>query len=184
MKKLSLAVSLSVVLLGALSGVAGSVYDIPLKTLDGKDSSLAPYKGKVVLVVNVASKCGYTRQYEPLEKLYREYKDKGVVIVGVPSNDFGAQEPGSASEIREFCSSKFDVTFPLYEKVSVKPGPKQHPLYAWLTGKEAGHPGPVTWNFNKFLLAKDGKLLAHFESKVEPDSTELRQAIDRALAAK
>jgi glutathione peroxidase len=179
-----LTASLTLALLGAVSLSAGSVYDIPIKTLDGKDSSLAPYKGKVVLVVNVASKCGYTRQYEPLEKLHREYKDKGLVIVGVPSNDFGGQEPGSPAEIQQFCTSKFDVTFPLYEKVGVRPGPTQHALYVWLTGNEAGFPGPVKWNFNKFLLGKDGKLLGRFESKVEPDSAELRKAIDAALAGK
>lgn len=184
MIKRSLPALLTSALLGAASVAAAGVYDIPLKTLDGKESSLAAYKGKVVLVVNVASKCGYTRQYEPLEKLYREYKDKGLVIVGVPSNDFGGQEPGTSSEIREFCTSKFDVSFPLHEKVGVRPGATQHALYAWLTGEDAGFPGPVKWNFNKFLLGKDGKLLGRFESKVEPDSAELRKAIDAALAAR
>lgn len=184
MKHRSLAALLTLALLGAATATAGSVHNIPIKTLDGKDSSLAPHKGKVILVVNVASKCGYTRQYEPLEELHREYKDKGLVIVGVPSNDFGGQEPGSPAEIREFCTSKFDVSFPLYEKVGVRPGPNQHALYKWLTGDEAGHPGPVKWNFNKFLLGKDGRLVGRFESKVEPDSAELREAIDKALAAK
>ncbi|MCP5518427.1 MAG: glutathione peroxidase [Verrucomicrobiales bacterium] len=171
-------------LVAGLSAVAGSIYDIPIKTLEGKDSSLKPYQGKVVLVVNVASQCGYTRQYAPLEKLHRDYKDKGLVIVGVPSNDFGGQEPGSPTEIKEFCTSKFDVTFPLYEKVGVRPGSTQHALYQWLTGADSPYPGPVKWNFNKFLISGNGQLLARFESKVEPDSAELKAAIDKALASR
>ena len=153
---------------------------IPLKDIDGKEMTLAAYKAKVVLVVNVASACGYTAQYEGLEALYRKYKAKGLVIVGVPCNDFGGQEPGTEAEIKKFCSSRFEVTFPLTSKVSAK-GKSAHPLFVALTGKEAGHPGPVSWNFNKFLLGPDGKLLARFDSSVAPASAELQAAIEKAL---
>jgi len=153
---------------------------IPLKDIDGKEMTLAAYKAKVVLVVNVASACGYTAQYEGLEALYRKYKAKGLVIVGVPCNDFGGQEPGTEAEIKKFCSSRFEVTFPLTSKVSAK-GKSAHPLFVALTGKEAGHPGPVSWNFNKFLLGPDGKLLARFDSSVAPESAELQAVIEKAL---
>jgi len=153
---------------------------IPLKDIDGKEMTLAAYKAKVVLVVNVASACGYTAQYEGLEALYRKYKAKGLVIVGVPCNDFGGQEPGTEAEIKKFCSSRFEVTFPLTSKVSAK-GKTAHPLFVALTGKEAGHPGPVSWNFNKFLVGKDGKLLARFDSSVAPESAELQAVIEKAL---
>ena len=153
---------------------------IPLKDIDGKEMTLAAYKAKVVLVVNVASACGYTAQYEGLEALYRKYKAKGLVIVGVPCNDFGGQEPGTEAEIKKFCSSRFEVTFPLTSKVSAK-GKSAHPLFVALTGKEAGHPGPVSWNFNKFLVGPDGKLLARFDSSVAPESAELQAAIEKVL---
>ena len=153
---------------------------IPLKDIDGKEMTLAAYKATVVLVVNVASACGYTAQYEGLEALYRKYKAKGLVIVGVPCNDFGGQEPGTEAEIKKFCSSRFEVTFPLTSKVSAK-GKSAHPLFVALTGKEAGHPGPVTWNFNKFLVGPDGKLLVRFDSSVAPESAELQAAIEKAL---
>lgn len=161
-----------------------SLYDIPLKDIDGKPTSLKAYQGKVVLLVNVASKCGFTPQYKPLESVYRKYKDQGFVIVGVPSNDFGGQEPGTPEEIKTFCTSKFDVTFPLMEKVKVRPGSEQHPLYAALTGKTSPFPGDVKWNFTKFLIGKDGKILARFESPVVPDSEPVTKAIESALAAK
>ena len=159
---------------------ASNLLTIPLKDIDGKEMTLAAYKAEVVLVVNVASACGYTSQYEGLEALYRKYKAKGLVIVGVPCNDFGGQEPGTESEIKKFCSSRFQVTFPLTSKVSVK-GKAAHPLFVAFTGKEAGHPGPVSWNFNKFLVGKDGKLLARFDSSVAPESSELQAAIEKAL---
>jgi glutathione peroxidase len=164
----------------AFGGTAGSLYDIPLKDIDGKDTSLKAYKGKVVLLVNVASKCGYTPQYKGLEALHRKYKDRGLVVVGVPSNDFGAQEPGSPEEIKSFCSKNYDVTFPLMEKVRVK-GPEKHPLYAALTGAESPFPGDVKWNFGKFLIGKDGKVLSRFDSKVAPESEQLVGAIENAL---
>ncbi|MCF7709815.1 MAG: glutathione peroxidase [Opitutales bacterium] len=159
---------------------SSNLLTIPLKDIDGKEMTLAAYKAEVVLVVNVASACGYTSQYEGLEALYRKYKAKGLVIVGVPCNDFGGQEPGTESEIKKFCSSRFQVTFPLTSKVSVK-GKAAHPLFVAFTGKEAGHPGPVSWNFNKFLVGKDGKLLARFDSSVAPESSELQAAIEKAL---
>jgi glutathione peroxidase len=159
------------------------LYTIPLKDIDGKDTSLKTYAGKAVLVVNVASECGYTRQYSGLEALWRKYKDKGLIVAGFPSNDFGGQEPGSNEEIKKFCSSKFDVTFPMFDKVTVK-GAGQHPLYAALTGKDAPFPGNVKWNFGKFLIGRDGTILARYDSKTEPDSAELTQAIEAALAAK
>jgi glutathione peroxidase len=159
------------------------LYSIPLKDIDGKPASLKTYSGKALLVVNVASECGYTRQYSGLEALWRKYKDKGLVVLGFPSNDFGGQEPGSNEEIKQFCTSKFDVTFPMFDKVNVK-GPEQHPLYTVLTGKDAPFPGNVKWNFGKFLISRDGKILARYDSKTEPDSAELATAIDAALAAK
>lgn len=182
MQKTLLTLSLTT-LLGAAAAVAGSLYEIPLKDIDGQSTSLKAYQGKVILLVNVASQCGYTRQYKPLEALYRKYKDRGLVVVGVPSNDFGGQEPGTPEEIKQFCSSKFDVTFPLLEKVKVKPGPDQHPLYAALTGKDAAFPGEVKWNFTKFLIGRDGKVRARFQSGDEPDSPAVIQAIEAALAA-
>ncbi|MDB6150169.1 MAG: hypothetical protein JWQ44_1617 [Chthoniobacter sp.] len=159
------------------------LYTIPLKDIDGRDTSLQAYKGSVLLIVNVASKCGYTKQYAGLEELWRKYKDKGLVVLGFPSNDFGGQEPGTNEEIKEFCSSKFDVSFPLFDKLHVK-GPEQHPLYGTLTGAESPAPGPVKWNFGKFLVGRDGQLKTRFDSKSAPDSAELVQAVEAALAAK
>jgi glutathione peroxidase len=170
----------TLVLATAAMSHAADLTAIPLKDIDGKDTSLKAYSGKAVLIVNVASQCGYTRQYEGLEALYRKYKDRGLVVLGVPSNDFGAQEPGSEAEIKQFCSSKFDVTFPLLSKVHVKGG-DQHPLYAALTGKESPAPGPVKWNFGKFLVGKDGKVIARWDSGTEPDDAKLIAAIEAAL---
>lgn len=168
----------------ATPAFAGPLYDIPLKSIDGKPTSLKAYEGKVLLVVNVASKCGFTRQYKPLEATYLKYKDRGLVVLGFPSNDFGGQEPGSNAEIQEFCSAKFGVTFPLFDKIQVKPGDGQSPLYAALTAKDSPAPGPVKWNFAKFLIGRDGKILAGFASADEPDSEKVSKAIEAALAAK
>jgi len=162
---------------------ANSLQSIPIHDIDGKDTSLKAFDGKVVLLVNVASQCGYTPQYKGLEALYRKFKDKGLVVVGVPCNDFGAQEPGSASDIKEFCSTKYQVTFPLLEKIHVK-GPEQHALYAALTGPKAAFPGDVKWNFGKFLIGRDGSVLKRFDSGVAPDSADLSSAIETALAKK
>ena len=180
---LTLVAALAMTITASNAADTPNVLQIPLKDIDGKDTALNAYAGKVMLVVNVASKCGYTRQYEGLEALWRKNKDRGLVVLGFPSNDFGGQEPGSNEEIKQFCSSKFGVTFPMFDKVGVK-GSDQHPLYAALTGPQSPVPGPVKWNFGKFLIGKDGKVLARFDSKVEPDSAELNQAIDAALAAK
>lgn len=157
---------------------ASSVHDFELTTIDGKAEPLKKLKGKVLLIINVASECGFTRQYAGLQELHEEYASEGLVIMGIPANEFGGQEPGSNEEIQSFCSSKFDVTFPMYEKIVVK-GDSQHPLYEYLTSKK----GQVTWNFNKFLVGKDGRVIEHFESDVEPESAELRTAIAQALAS-
>lgn len=166
------------------TSIAASLYDIPLKDIEGKDTSLKAYQGKVILIVNVASKCGFTRQYKPLEEIYRKYKDQGLVVLGFPSNDFGGQEPGTNKEIQEFCSSKFEVSFPMFDKLGVKSGEKQHPLYAALTGKDSVSPGEVKWNFTKFLVGRDGKLITRFVSADEPDSEKVTQAIEKALKEK
>jgi len=153
---------------------------IPVKDIDGKETTLGAGKPKAVLVVNVASACGYTRQYAGLQDLHEAFKDKGLIVAGFPCNDFGGQEPGDEKEIKKFCKTNFKVTFPMYAKVAIK-GAAAHPLFARLTGKEEGHPGPVGWNFNKFLVGADGRLLARFGSDVEPDSEELEKAIEKAL---
>lgn len=160
------------------SGASPAVLNYTVKDIDGNDYDLSKLKGKVVLLVNVASKCGYTPQYKGLESLYESYKDKGFVIVGFPANNFKGQEPGSNEEIKQFCTSKYNVTFPMMSKISVK-GDDMHPLYKQLTDAK----GQVTWNFNKFLVGKDGKLIEHFDSKVKPDDSKLSSAIDAALAA-
>jgi glutathione peroxidase len=154
-----------------------SLYSLTVKTLEGKDCALSDYKGKVTLVVNVASKCGFTPQYTGLEKLYTELSDKGFSILGFPSNDFGGQEPGDAGEIRQFCDSKYSVTFPLFEKVVTKPGKDQSPVYKFLT---KGRKAP-SWNFCKYLVGKDGKVIDFYPSKVTPEDPDLRKAIDAAL---
>jgi glutathione peroxidase len=155
---------------------ASNALEFTLNSIDGKPAPLAQYKGKVVMLVNVASKCGYTPQYAGLEALYEKYKDRGFVILGFPANNFGGQEPGTNEEIKTFCSHTYNVTFPMYAKISVK-GADQHPLYRYLT--ETG--GEIKWNFTKFLVGKDGKVAARFESAVEPGSPEVAAAIEKAL---
>jgi glutathione peroxidase len=162
---------------------AGSLYDIPLKDINTKDTSLKEYRGKVLFVVNVASRCGYTPQYKGLEALHRKYQDQGLSVLGFPCNDFGAQEPGTNDEIKAFCESKYSVTFRLFDKLHVK-GAGQHPLYAALTGKDSPFPGDVKWNFGKFLIGRDGKILKRWDSSVAPESAEITQAVEAALAAK
>jgi glutathione peroxidase len=179
----TLAMFVTLFFMHTVNAHADSIYDIKLKDIDGKDTSLSAYKGKVLLVVNVASKCGYTKQYSALEANYQKYKDKGFVVLGFPCNQFGGQEPGSNDEIKEFCSSKFNVTFPLFDKIDVN-GEKRHALYTDLAGKDSPFPGDIKWNFNKFLIGKDGKILKRFESKATPDSPEGIEAIEAALAAK
>ena len=169
LQSLSLALTL---MSTSLFAADAPLYSIPLKDIDGKDTSLKAYAGKAVLVVNVASQCGYTRQYTGLEALYQKYKDQGLVVAGFPCNDFGSQEPGTPTQIKAFCSSKFDVTFPLFDKLHVK-GAEQHPLYNALTGSTSPFPGPVKWNFGKFLLDEKGNLIAYFPSKVKPMDAEI-----------
>lgn len=161
---------------------ASSIHDFTMTTIDGQPYAMGSLKGKAVLVVNVASRCGYTPQYAGLQSLYAKYKDRGLVIVGVPANNFGGQEPGSNEEIKTFCSRNYNVTFPMLAKVSVK-GADQSPLYAYLTSDSAGKntAGEVRWNFTKFLVGKDGKPVQRFEPGVNPDSPELAMAIEKAL---
>jgi glutathione peroxidase len=162
---------------------AGSIYDIAVKDIDGKDTTLNAYKGKVILIVNVASHCGFTPQYKNLEAVYEKYKDQDFVILGFPCNQFGEQEPGTDQEIKQFCTSKYFITFPLFDKIEVN-GANRHPLYAMLAGDSSPFPGDITWNFNKFLISRDGKILKRFDSKITPDSPEATQAIEAAIAAK
>jgi glutathione peroxidase len=156
-----------------------------MKSLDGKPLDLAQYQGKVVLIVNVASECGFTPQYKGLQELYTKYRDKGLVVLGVPSNDFGRQEPGSNEDIAKFCSSEYGVTFPMTEKVVVK-GADQAPLYKFLTSKETNPKfgGQIKWNFNKFLIGKNGEVVGRFDSPVAPESETLVKAVEAELAKK
>ena len=174
---------LATILFMTTAAHADSLLDIKLKDIDLKDTSLAAHKGKVLLIVNVASHCGFTKQYAALEATWQKYKDKGLVICGFPCNQFGGQEPGTNEEIKQFCATKFSVTFPLYDKVEVN-GTNRHPLYVALAGESSPFPGDIKWNFGKFLVGKDGKILARYDSKVTPDSEELTKAIEAALAVK
>lgn len=178
-----------------------SIYDIPVKTIDGKDTNLADYKGKTLLIVNVASKCGLTPQYEGLQKLYSEYKDKGVEVLGFPANNYLGQEPGTEEEIKDFCSTNYNVTFPMFAKLSTK-GDDQHPLYKYLTetkpdtdvndggleeklkgfGSVRSTPSEVLWNFEKFLVSKDGEIVARFAPDVKPDDERLLAKLEAEIA--
>ena len=162
---------------------ANSLFDITVKDIKGQDVSLDAYRGKVLLIVNVASKCGYTKQYTGLEALSAKCKDQGLVVLGFPCNQFGGQEPGTEAEIAEFCSTKFNVKFPLFAKIEVN-GPGRAPLYTFLSGEGAKFPGKIGWNFNKFLVGRDGQVIARYESRVDPESSELVAAVEAALAAK
>jgi glutathione peroxidase len=164
---------------GIMSESTKSFYDFTMKNIQGKDVPLNQYKGKALLVVNVASKCGYTPQYDGLEALYKKYKDKGLVVIGFPANNFGSQEPGSNDEIAKFCKTNYGVTFDMMSKISVK-GSDQNPLYQYLTS-EAPEKGDVKWNFEKFLVSKNGKVVGRFASGISPDSKELAQSIEKAL---
>jgi glutathione peroxidase len=170
-----------VLLMAGTTFAASNIYDFTLPNIDGKSMPLADFKGKVVLVVNVASQCGFTPQYTALEATYEKYKAQGFVIVGFPANNFGAQEPGTNEEIKTFCSRKYSVTFPLYSKVSVK-GDDQTPLYQYLTkDTPAGINGDIKWNFTKFLVDRKGTVVQRFESKITPDSPEVTSAIEQLL---
>ncbi|MBA1222764.1 glutathione peroxidase [Pseudomonas fulva] len=155
-------------------------HDLKLNALDGGDLSLKPYKGQVVLVVNVASKCGLTPQYAALEQLYQTYKDKGFTVLGLPCNQFPGQEPGSEAQIQAFCRVNYGVSFPLSAKLDVN-GPQRHSMYRLLAGEGAEFPGDITWNFEKFLVGKDGRVLARFSPRTAPDDPAVVQAIEKAL---
>ncbi|WP_145129148.1 glutathione peroxidase [Pseudomonas sp. URMO17WK12:I11] len=155
-------------------------HDLKLNALDGGDLSLKPYKGQVVLVVNVASKCGLTPQYAALEQLYRTYKDKGFTVLGLPCNQFAGQEPGSEAQIQAFCRMNYSVSFPLSAKLEVN-GPHRHAMYRLLAGEGAEFPGDITWNFEKFLVGKDGRVLARFSPRTAPDDPAVVQAVEKAL---
>jgi len=161
---------------------AATIHDFTLNSIDGQPTPLAQFKGKVVLIVNVASRCGFTPQYAGLEALYNKYKDRGVVVLGFPANNFLWQEPGTNEAIKAFCSTKYHVTFPMFAKVSVK-GADKTPLYRFLTDKKASPStgGEIGWNFTKFLADRNGKVIARFASKVAPESAELINAIEAAL---
>ena len=161
-----------------------SIYEFNMKQIDGTPAPLSGYKGKVLLIVNVASRCGFTPQYAGLQKLYETYKDRGLVVLGFPANDFLFQEPGSNQEIAQFCSTKYHVTFPMFEKISVK-GSDIHPLYKFLTDKTTNpeFSGKISWNFNKFLIGRDGHILNRFGSRTTPEDKEVIAAIEKALTA-
>ena len=166
---------------GASTRAEDSVYEFKVKNIEGKDVDLSEYKGKVLLIVNVASKCGATPQYDPLQALYKKYADKGLVVLGFPANNFGGQEPGTDTEIAEFCTSKYSVEFPMFSKVSVK-GDDKAPLFSYLTSAEnPDKQGDIGWNFEKFLIGKDGKLIRRFATKVDPTNADLVAAIETAL---
>jgi glutathione peroxidase len=160
------------------------IFDIPINDLEGSPSSLAPYQGKAILAVNVASRCGLTPQYEGLEKLQKRYGDRGFTVVGFPCNQFMGQEPGSAGEIREFCSTTYGVTFPLYEKIDVN-GANRHPIYEQLTAvaDSEGEAGDIQWNFEKFLVSPDGGTVRRFRPGVQPEDTVVVEAIEGILPA-
>ncbi|MBV8385336.1 MAG: glutathione peroxidase [Acidimicrobiia bacterium] len=159
-----------------------SIHDIDIKTLNGDPSPLADYKGKAVLVVNVASKCGLTPQYEGLERIHEQYADRGFTVLGVPCNQFGAQEPGSPEEIATFCSTSYGVTFPMTEKIEVN-GEGRHPLYEKLTAKEdaEGKAGDIQWNFEKFLISPEGEIVARYRPMTEPEADEIVKDIEATL---
>ncbi|MEO8050372.1 MAG: glutathione peroxidase [Acidobacteriota bacterium] len=175
----------AVLLMSSAAFAASSVHDFTMDALNGTPTPLASFKGKVMLVVNVASQCGYTYQYEGLQALYMKYKDQGLVVAGFPANNFGGQEPGSNAEIGAFCKSKFGVSFPMFSKISVA-GSDKAPLYQFLTDKNANPKtgGEIPWNFTKYLVDRNGKVLGRFDAPVEPGSKELTSAIEEALKNK
>jgi glutathione peroxidase-family protein len=159
-----------------------TVYDIEVRDMSGRLGTLDEYKNKVLLIVNVASRCGFTPQYEGLEMIYEKYRDQGFVILGFPANDFMGQEPGTNEEVKQFCTLNYGVTFPLFSKISVK-GKDIHPLYKYLTSKDTNplYGGKITWNFNKFLIGRDGKILNRFDSATKPESEAVTKEIRKAI---
>ena len=179
----AIAILASVFLMQTITSPAQPIDKIAVKDIDHKETTIGAYQGKVLLIVNVASKCGFTPQYTGLEALYEKYKDRGLVVLGFPCNQFGAQEPGTNEEIKKFCSINYNVTFPLFDKIDVN-GPSRAPLYVALAGKDSPFPGDIKWNFTKFLISRDGKIIHRFDSKAKPDSPEMISVIEAALAAK
>jgi len=177
MKRLTIAI-----ILCAVAFAAPTLYDFTLNSIDGQPAPLSAYQGKVLLLVNVASKCGFTPQYTALEALYEKYKGDGLVVIGFPANNFMSQEPGTNAEIKDFCSRTYQVKFPMYAKISVK-GDDKAPLYQFLTDKAANPTtgGEIKWNFTKFLVGRNGAVIARFEPAVKPDSPEVIAAIENAL---
>jgi glutathione peroxidase len=179
-----------IVLLVAATGCASApkevpvkeFYEIEAKTITGEAAKMEQYRGKVLLIVNTASKCGFTGQYDGLQKLYENYRERGLVVLGFPSNDFMGQEPGNNDEIASFCRLNYGVDFPMFAKVSVK-GSEQHPLFAFLTSKDTNpeFPGRITWNFNKFLISREGNVVARFGSRTKPEDQKIKDAIEAAL---
>jgi glutathione peroxidase len=175
---------LIVLFCASLAFAAGkSIYDFTMNSIEGQPVSLSTYKGKVLLLVNVASRCGFTPQYTALESVYEKYKDRGLVIVGIPANNFGGQEPGTNEEIKTFCTRKYNVSFPMMSKVSVK-GDDKTPLYQYLTALPPKQGGEIQWNFTKFLVDREGSVVARFEPETTPDSKEVTAAIEKALTSK
>ena len=178
-------VAVAVILISRSAAMSQSLYDFTMNDIDGKPVPLRDFEGKVALVVNVASKCGFTPQYKGLEELFNRYKDRGFVVLGFPANNFFFQEPGTDAEIKQFCSLKYNVTFPMFSKISVK-GKGMAPLYKWLTEQKTSPQGPgnISWNFNKFLVNRAGRAVFRFGSKTEPLSDELIQALETLLEEK
>lgn len=177
---LAIVMGLALCLAGGNAMAADSVHGFKVKALDGKDVDLAEYKGKVLLIVNVASKCGATPQYEQLQALHKKYSEKGLVVLGFPCNQFGGQEPGTAKEIEEFCKSTYDVSFPMFAKIEVN-GDNQAPLYGYLKTVSADAP-KIGWNFEKFVVGKDGKVVSRFGTRVKPDADEVVKVLEEQLA--
>lgn len=182
MRTVLVIVALAALANAATAAAQPSFFDFTMKSIDGQDQPFSTYKGQAVLVVNTASKCGYTPQYAGLEELYGKYKDRGFTVLAFPANNFLWQEPGSDAEIKQFCTAKYHVTFPVFSKISVK-GSDMAPLYRWLTAQE-GFAGDIKWNFNKFLIGPDGKVVARFESKMAPMSAELTSKLEAILPGK
>ena len=182
--KTTLLAALLTLALPTLHAADKSLLDARVKDIAGKETTLKPYAGKVLLIVNTASQCGSTPQYGGLEALHKKFGARGFAVLGFPSNDFGEQEPADNAAIKKFCTATYHVTFPLFAKSQVKPGPAQNPVFTALTGASSAHPGDVGWNFAKFLVGRDGKLLKRFDTSVEPDDTDLLKALESALAKK
>lgn len=180
-----LSATISPTIVSAQSDARKSVLGFLVKDIDGKEVSLSKYEGKVLMIVNTASQCGLTPQYKGLEGIYQKYKDQGFEVLAFPANEFGAQEPGTDAQIKEFCSTKYKVSFPLFSKIVVK-GQGIHPLYDYLTSDKTDpkFPGPIGWNFAKFLVNRKGEIVARFDPKTKPESAEVTGAIEKALAEK